>query len=249
MLSWATVRQRNVRRGLIRVPWLVAWAPVIPFLGYWFSTFLIYHAGPFVNKGLAMETYAYLFVAVGMFVLSYYLQVGRLREERKVSSRDLMLAYKILRVTSVLAFLGAFGMVIDRVQTGAGSLERTFHDTENVRGDLADSTSVITTLSVIPQMTDLVALGAYFFCLGYGLRIQKKIHVLIALTQALALFDSVLTASRGNFFWLGMYILFFFVVNKRVSLERFCWASVFKGETNIGDLRLRRDIIFFLYRT
>lgn len=198
------------------------WLPVLPFLLFWALAFVAYQFGPIINIDLSWQTYVYLLCAYGGVILGYRLALGRTRvlqatpgqEERKR-------ARWLLEWTAPLSALGTAGLVLDRLLSGAGSVERTLFETQTVREVENQATTVLTTVSVAPYSFWLVTLACYFYCRVAGVRIGKVTASLVYLQLALVAFNAFLSANRGVYFWISTYWLFFILFLYPGGLKEF----------------------------
>jgi oligosaccharide repeat unit polymerase len=212
------------------------WFPAMPFILYWVGTFLLYHFGPLVNRPLEWSTHAYLFIAFTGFVAAYRFGVGpvgrRAPPDRALLVRSQGPALRLLHVFVLLGALGCLGFVADRLMSGAGSVAKTINETEFVREEYAETTTLLTTLSVIPYSFSLAGLALYFYACALRCKLSGITHGCALGGLILLCFNAFLSASRGNFFWVLTYIAFYFLFVKGESLralavrQRYLWHRV-----------------------
>jgi oligosaccharide repeat unit polymerase len=219
----AGVYGRSQCDAFFRITGLRIWFPVLPFIGYWVSTFLLYHFGPLVNPPLDGATYIYLAVGFTAFVVAYRVGVGdvgrRAPPDLSRLIRNEVPALRMLQVFVFLGMLGCLGFVVDRIMSGAGSVTKTLHETEFVRGEYAEGTTLLTTFSVIPYSFSLVGLAMYFYACALRCKLSNITHGCVAVLFFLLCFNSFLSVSRGNFFWVLTYFAFHFLFVKGENLR------------------------------
>ncbi|HOQ59347.1 MAG TPA: hypothetical protein PKZ08_01875 [Vicinamibacterales bacterium] len=226
------------------------WFPVLPFFAYWIGTLLLFEFGPLVNDPLHAETYVYLLTGLACFAAAYAAGLAGRRWLRPVQTlREAALAYAWLRWTAPAALLGAAGLVLDRLLSGAGSFSRTLTETQYVREEFGWNTTWITTLSVAPYCLSLVSLAAYFVSERHR-RLPGYIHAMIIAQVALLAYNAFLSANRGVFFWLLTYWLFHLFFVRGFGVRTFLTARALRVPrlAFIAVLAVSLSYIYFIAR-
>jgi len=219
--NWASVFSKENKPKT----YMVRWFPIIPFLAYWVSTFILRIIGPYYHNRLETKTYIYLFLCMFLFVFFYFNNVkNTFRLFKNPHKYQVIKAYNWLKWTALFSLIGESGFIIDRLITGAGSISKTLYETEYVRAYYNQNTSILTTISVIPQSLLFIALTTYFYCISYRLKIKKWIHICIILQLLLIVFNSFLMTDRGSIFWILTYLAFYVFFVRGASIKKFLIA-------------------------
>lgn len=196
------------------------WFPVLPFMLYWIISFILYDFGPFVNTELDLNTYLYLGLCFLLFAAFYRngLKSSHWNSSTTCES-DVTVTFNILRWSSFLTLIGTILLLVDRIQSGSGSLDLVLNRLEDVREYYVNKTTILTAIAVVPQSFRLVAFSSYFYCLKNKILVPKKIHLCMFATISCELYNMILAANRGILFWLTTYWLFYLFFCKQVSVK------------------------------
>lgn len=224
------------------------WFPVIIFLSFWICSYLIYHFGPFVNAGLNIETHIYFITALTIFIIAYKISLGNsFQLPNKFTGIDNITAINALHKTIWWSFLGTALLIIDRITSGAGSIEVFQNDLENLRQDYANKTTFITTLGVIPQSFKIITFSSYFYCISNKIKVTKLTHIIIILIMSLEIINMVLSANRGSLFFFSTYLLFFAFFCLRINLIKIFLSKKYRLKIIFITILALASLEYFYY--
>lgn len=203
------------------------WFPVLPFIVYWVSAFLLYHFGPLSLPLLSPGTYLYLAVSFFGFVFCYRLAVGRVPQTNGMGAQRLAEEHQttklLMYIFLTLGFIGCAGFVVDRLYSGAGSVAKTLTETQFVRTESVAGTTWVTTVSVAPYSFLLAGLALYFYFSALRAPMNVLAHLTAWGSMGLLCFNAFLSVHRGNFFWVLTYIVFYYLFVKGERLRTLLW--------------------------
>lgn len=241
----------NAQRSFFRWTWFRAWFPVLFFLAYWINSYLQYHFGLLIREKLALETYVYLWSSMLLFVIGYAQGLGRQHIEKiMVPSEGYAQNIRIFKKLNWLlwiTFIGVVGLVADRLLSGAGSIEKTIHETAYVRQEFVENTTLFTTISMAVYSFSFVAYAAYFLAVAVGFRVKRSSHLLVYGSFLLLCFVSFLSVNRGNFFSIVTYILFFVIYVKGSRLKELLFSNQYQVLRLIGICFIATALVYFFF--
>ena len=226
------------------------WFPIIPFLFFWIASFATYHVGPIIYPSLHFSTYIYLLSSFFLFIIGYRVGLRRINKNKSVSyaqvNRNNIFIVSKLRYFSFFGFIGTLGFVVDKLITGAGSIDRTLNHTGEIRTDIIAITP-LTTFSVLPYSFLLIALAVYFYALGMKWKVSKYTHFFIFGSMFLLAFNSFLSVNRGSFFWILTYAAFYIFFIKSESVKGLLWKRQYKKIRKILLIFLTISLMYFAF--
>ncbi len=202
-----------------------AWFPVFLFVTYWLNSYLNYHFGFLVREPLQAQTHIFLWSSMLLFVYGYALGLGK---PKRMLVRDNLRVWAINKELLVhlkwllwITFIGAAGMIVDRVLSGSGSIQQTLEETEFVREEFMGGTTLLTTICMALFLVQFVALSAYFLAGATGFKMPRYCGVLVYGVFALLCFNSFLSTNRGNFFAVLTYVFFMIFYVEGSTIKEF----------------------------
>lgn len=193
-----------------------AWYPVIPFFGYWAFSLLLYHVGLIERPMLKPSTYVYLFASLLSFGVGYGFMIRDTSRGYPVNDSvyDRETFGRWTTAFLILALAGGILAILDRIVSGAGSFERTLTETSVVR-ESTQSTTLATTISVVPGAFALVSIAYFFEFLASGMRVSwfHRLGGTAVLLSSMVI--SFLSVNRGQFVYVPLYIVFYIIYVKR----------------------------------
>ncbi len=191
-----------------------AWLLLLPSAGYWIFAFANFHFGFLVNPSLSASTYVYLFGCFLAVMLGFSFGVNGGQAARTARApRPKVIAFG--KVCMVLWVIGMTGLVLDRLR-GGNALDLVLEDTESVRDEVR--TSLITTcFSPLAGLT-YIALASYFYAIRWKIRLARPWHFLMFGGVAGVLCNTFLSANRGGFVHVILWIAFGIIYVKGARL-------------------------------
>jgi len=259
----------NDNRTFYKWTWFRAWFPVLFFVAFWVNSYLNRNIGLLIRDPISLNTHIYLWVSMILFIVGYAIGLGKpkrilvQRNEQvwKINS----MAFKWFKLLIWVTFIGCLGTIVDRILSGAGSIGATVNETEFVRTEMMENTTILTTLSMGLFMFAFMAFSIYFMAVATNYPMPNYYHWMIYGTYGMLCLTSVLIASRGFFLSVITYIAYMlfcvqgetllgFIVKKKYffirlvsvsfiifSLLYFIFISRYRG----GEEGIKADTLFY----
>ncbi len=186
------------------------------FLLYWLVSLLFSLANIFPDTyKVAPITYIYVFFMLMLFLSFYeigykYYVVFTVNTRRfiTISAHDFE---NRLRIFEGLALQGEILFLLDKYRVGALNLTYLLTNMLEFNEKLADRSTILTTIGVIPQSFRMSAIGLYLYGSLNGIKYSRSIKVGFVSIIILDILLMIFSANRGAiFFYLG-YFLFYFI--------------------------------------
>lgn len=241
----------NAQRSFFRWTWFRAWFPVLFFLAYWANSYFNYHFGLLIRDPLMPQTYFYLWGSMALFILGYAIGLGRPKRVMVGHSTQVWRlnenVFKYLGLLMWVTFIGAIGLVVDRLLSGAGSVAKTLKETEFVRQEYASNTTIGTTISMALYAFSFVTYSTYFLAVATRYAMPKYYHLMIYGTYVALCFSSFLTANRGNFFSVFTYVAFMIFYVQGSSLKEFLFTKRYRIFRITGIVFVILAFVYFFF--
>ncbi len=170
------------------------------------------------------------------FLWNHSSQVRRLNES----------VFKYLGLLMWVTFVGAIGLIVDRLLSGAGSIAKTLEETEFVRQEYAGNTTVGTTISMALYAFSFVTYTTYFLAVATRYVMPKYYHLYLWNLFDVC-FSSFLSANRGNFFSVFTYVAFMIFYVQGSNIKEFLFTRRYRIFRAIGIVFVTLAFVYFFF--